>query len=315
MAPPPGPSDPRVTPLISLLAGGTAGGIEATLTYPFEFAKTRVQLRQEKGLASPRNPFAVINQVLKSEGVRALYLGCTTLVLGTIAKDAIRFVSFDAIKRSFESSSSSSPGSSGGSLSPLRSLGAGMAAGVVASTFAVTPTERVKTALIDDARAHPNLSKRQFRGPWHCTTSLLASHGLRGLYRGYLSTTLKQAGTTSVRMGTYNILKDLGRAYEVKQNTAMSFANGAVAGIVTTYATQPVDCVKTRAQSVAGEGMGEATRGIWKEEGWRGFWRGSTMRLGRTVFAGGILFTAYERVVEVLVPVMGREVDEDGRML
>ncbi|KAJ8609851.1 hypothetical protein MRB53_038890 [Persea americana] len=47
---PTGSSDQRVTPLLSLVAGGTAGGIEATITYPFEFAKTRVQLRAEKGI-------------------------------------------------------------------------------------------------------------------------------------------------------------------------------------------------------------------------------------------------------------------------
>lgn len=305
---PPTTSDPRVTPLISLIAGGTAGGIEATITYPFEFAKTRVQLRQEKGIATPRNPFAVISQVARSEGFRALYLGCTTLIIGTIAKDAIRFVSFDIIKRVFEGDNSKTANSS---LNALRSLGAGMAAGVVASTFAVTPTERVKTALIDDARANRDRSARRFRGPWHCTRTLLAEKGLlAGLYRGYLTTTMKQAGTTSVRMGSYNILKQLSVQYEVPQNTVTSFANGAVAGIVTTYVTQPVDCVKTRAQSVRGEGVREAIKGIWTEDGWKGYWRGSTMRLGRTVVAGGVLFTAYEVVVDLLVPVIGRDGQE-----
>lgn len=301
---PQGTADPRVTPLMSLIAGGTAGGIESFLTYPFEFAKTRVQLRAERGIPTPRNPFAVIGQVIKSEGARALYLGCSTLVIGTIAKDGIRFMSFDTIKRAFADPET-------GSLSPLRSLLAGMSAGVMASTFAVTPTERVKTALIDDARttaaAGKSAAERQFRGAWHATTTLFKEHGMYGLYRGYVTTTAKQMGTTSVRMGTYNILKEYSKKKQLPENTAMSFANGAVAGIVTTYATQPIDTIKTRAQSAKGAGTVEAFKGIIEDYGIKGLWKGSTMRLGRTVFAGGILFTSYEIVISSLMPIMGRQ--------
>jgi hypothetical protein len=46
-----------------------------------EFAKTRVQLRQEKGVPTPRNPFYVVTQVYQKEGIRALYKGCGPLVL------------------------------------------------------------------------------------------------------------------------------------------------------------------------------------------------------------------------------------------
>jgi len=315
---PTGSSDPRVTPLMSLIAGGTAGGIESFLTYPFEFAKTRVQLRASRGEPSPKNPFKVVAQVIRKEGFRALYLGCSTLVVGTIAKDAIRFMSFDSIKRAFSAKEIDADGRERVRLSPLRSLLAGMSAGVVASTFAVTPTERIKTALIDDARETAarglTMKDRKFRGAWHATRTLWAERGWYGLYRGYVTTTMKQAGTTSVRMGTYNILKELSETYEVPQTTATSFGNGAVAGIVTTYATQPIDTVKTRAQSAKGAGTVEAFKGVIEDFGFRGLWRGSTMRLGRTVFAGGILFTAYEQVIAVLMPIMGRgEGDQEHR--
>ena len=69
--------DGNTPALVSLLAGGTAGGIEATITYPFEYAKTRVQL---KGEHAPKNPFAVVGRVYRKEGLKALYMGCGTLV-------------------------------------------------------------------------------------------------------------------------------------------------------------------------------------------------------------------------------------------
>jgi solute carrier family 25 citrate transporter 1 len=40
--------------------------------YPFEFAKTRVQLREQKGVPTPKNPFKVVFGVYKAEGIGAL---------------------------------------------------------------------------------------------------------------------------------------------------------------------------------------------------------------------------------------------------
>lgn len=172
-----------------------------------------------------------------------------------------------------------------------------MTAGVVASITAVTPTERIKTALIDDAR-----TARRFRGGIHCVRVIYAENGILGLYRGFIGTTLKQASATAFRMGTYNILKDFETVRDIPQNTATNFANGSVAGVVTTLCTQPFDVIKTRSQSAAGASTVEACRSVLADYGVRGFWKGTTMRLGRTVFSGGILFTAYEAVAKVLNP-------------
>jgi len=71
-------------------------------------------------------------------------------------------------------------------------------------------------------------------------------------------------------------------------------------------ATQPIDVVKTRAQSVKGAGVVEATMSVWQDYGIKGFWRGTVMRLGRTVMAGGILFTSYEKIVAILNPIYAK---------
>jgi solute carrier family 25 citrate transporter 1 len=187
---------PKVPVIVSLISGGIAGGVEASLTYPFEFAKTRAQLRNDPGIPSPRNPFAVVLKTYHNEGPHALYKGCGTLVIGSVAKDAVRFMSFDAVKNAFRDPET-------GALTPGRNMLAGMSAGVVASIFAVTPTERVKTALIDDARG-----EKRYRSAVHAVRLILREDGFVGLYRGFAGTTLKQASATSFRMGSYNIIKD-----------------------------------------------------------------------------------------------------------
>ncbi|MCJ1472062.1 hypothetical protein MMC13_000707 [Lambiella insularis] len=284
-------NEPKTPTIVSFLAGGIAGGVEATATYPFEFAKVRVQLRSGSNAKPSRNPFRVIGQVYREEGIRSLYKGCSALVVGSIGKDAVRFVCFDAIKDAFHDPDT-------GTLTPLRNILAGMASGVVSSTFASTPAERLKTALIDDAR-----NAKRFHSPMHAVRAIYAENGFLGLYRGFAGTTLRQSLSTGVRLGVYNILKDYEKRRDVTQSVLTTFINGGIAGTITTLTTQPFDVVKTRAQSAKGATTIEAFTSVLADAGVRGFWRGTSMRLGRTILSAGILFTVYERIVIFLNPV------------
>lgn len=233
--------------------------------------------------------YAITHPIVEDTHIPSLTLQQTQ---GSIAKDGVRFLSFDLIKNAFKDPET-------GTLTPIRNLLAGMSAGVVASITAVTPTERIKTALIDDAR-----NAKRFHSAPHAVRTIYQENGIRGLYRGLLGNTLKQASATACRMGTYNILKDYESRHSLPQTTLMNFVNGAIAGIVTTYTTQPFDTIKTRSQSARGANAVEAARSVWIDGGVGGFWRGTTMRLGRTVLSGGILFTVYERVAGVLGPLV-----------
>lgn len=277
------------TALVSLFSGAVAGGVEATATYPFEFAKTRAQL--QSGGGGSKNPFAVLAQVAKSDGVGAIYTGCSTLIVGTAFKAGVRFLSFDSIRNRLADER--------GVLSPARGILAGMMAGTVESIVAVTPTERVKTALIDNAKS---AGAERYRGGLHATKMIVQTHGIAGLYRGLISTTMKQSATSAVRMGSYNVLKEFSRQKNLPQNSAVTFGLGAVAGTITVYATQPFDTMKTRAQSAKGASTMEAFRSVLQSGGVRAFWSGSTMRLGRLVFSGGIVFTVYEKIAGLLTP-------------
>lgn len=129
---------------------------------------------------------------------------------------------------------------------------------------------------------------------------MVKQHGIGEVYRGLLSTTLKQSATSAVRMGSYNVIRDQSKQYGLPNNSVVTFGAGAVAGIVTVYATQPFDTIKTKSQSARGASTLEALRMVLSERGVRGLWSGSTMRLGRLVLSGGIVFTVYEKVSSLL---------------
>ncbi|KAK7216111.1 hypothetical protein V2G26_004114 [Clonostachys chloroleuca] len=221
-------------------------------------------------------------------GVRSIYTGCSTLATGATLKAGVRFLSYDAVKNQLADNN--------GRLTPMRGILAGMIAGTVESVVAVTPTERIKTALIDDARS----GQKQFRGSIHALRTITQNQGISGLYRGLVSSTLKQSMTSATRMGSYNILREALKHYGMPQNSAITFGTGAVAGVITVYVTQPFDTIKTRAQSAKGESFSTAFRSVLMQDGIKGFWAGSTMRLGRLIFSGGIIFTVYEKVAATL---------------
>jgi len=88
-------------------------------------------------------------------------------------------------------------------------------------------------------------------------------------------------------MGSYNIIKDFEEQRGIRQTTLVNFGNGAVAGVITTVLSQPFDTVKTRSQSAKATTTLEAVKSVMVENGIRGFWKGTVMRLSRTVFSGG----------------------------
>ncbi|KAI5460360.1 mitochondrial carrier domain-containing protein [Mariannaea sp. PMI_226] len=274
------------TVLRSILAGSTAGAVEIAITYPAEFAKTRSQLNRNlaEGKKLPWPPFG-----------KQWYAGCTTLIIGNSAKAGIRFVAFDQYKRLLADEN--------GKLSGPRTVLAGFGAGVTESLLAVTPTESIKTTLIDDRK----LPKPRLRGFLHAVPIIARERGIRGFFQGFVPTTARQAANSATRFGAYTTLKQLAESYTApgeKLGAVGTFGIGGVAGLITVYVTQPLDTIKTRMQSIEARKMyGNSFRCatmIFKQEGVLTFWSGALPRLVRLVLSGGIVFTMYEKSMDLM---------------
>lgn len=280
----------REKPLNSLIAGATAGAIEAFVTYPTEYVKTRSQFSGRK-----ETPIAIIRETIKTKGITGLYSGCSALIIGNATKAGVRFVSYDYFKSKLADSQ--------GKVSAPRSLLAGLGAGTMEAIFAVTPSETIKTKLIDDSK-RPN---PRYRGLVHGTASIVREEGIRGIYRGLFPVMMRQSANSAVRFTTYTTLKQFvqGTVRPGQQlPSAITFGIGAVAGLVTVYTTMPLDVIKTRMQSLEARkqyrNSFHCAYRIFKEEGVLRFWTGTTPRLVRLVLSGGIVFTVYENVIKIL---------------
>jgi solute carrier family 25 citrate transporter 1 len=145
------------------------------------------------------------------------------------------------------------------------------------------------------------------RGFLDAVPLIARERGVRGFFQGFVPTTARQAANSATRFGSYTFLKQMAQSYTSpgeKLGTLSTFALGGVAGFITVFVTQPLDTVKTRMQSIdAKASYGNSFRCaaiIFKQEGLLTFWSGALPRLARLVLSGGIVFTMYEKSMELM---------------
>ncbi|EIW67639.1 hypothetical protein TREMEDRAFT_33282 [Tremella mesenterica DSM 1558] len=277
----------------SLIAGATAGGVEAFTTYPFESLKTQLQFASTDGKRP--TPYGLLRETLAQRGLKGLYAGCTAVVIGNAAKAGVRFTTYDYFKNLLRDDE--------GKLSAPRSMLAGLAAGMAEAVIAVTPSETIKTKMIEDSKR----PQPQYKGMIHATRAIVAQEGWRGIYQGVVPVMLRQGGNSAVRFTSYSTLKQLVQGSVSPGQTLpgyITFGIGSMAGIITVYTTMPLDVVKTRMQGIHAHAEYRNSfhcfYRIISEEGVLRLWKGTVPRLGRLILSGGIIFTTYEKVYPIV---------------
>lgn len=155
------------------------------------------------------------------------------------------------------------------------------------------------------------------RGFLHAVPIIARERGIRGFFQGFVPTTARQAANSATRFGAYNTLKQLAESFTApgeKLGAAGTFGIGGLAGLITVYVTQPLDTIKTRMQSIEARSQyGNSFRCaamIFRQEGLLTFWSGSLPRLARLVVSGGLVFTMYEKSMDLM-----NKMDPEGRYL
>ncbi|OXC57933.1 solute carrier family 25 (mitochondrial citrate transporter), member 1, partial [Cryptococcus neoformans MW-RSA852] len=133
-------------PIASLLAGATAGGVEAFITFPLESVKTQLQFGALDG-GKPLTPYQALKSTIQQRGVHGLYAGCTAVVIGNAVKAGVRFTTYDQFKSLLKDDE--------GKLTAPRSMLAGLGAGMSEAIIAVTPSETIKQVYSPDYFSFP----------------------------------------------------------------------------------------------------------------------------------------------------------------
>ncbi|KAI5302903.1 mitochondrial thiamine pyrophosphate transporter, partial [Ascosphaera atra] len=153
-----------------------------------------------------------------------------------------------------------------------------------------------------------------YKGTIATLTTILREEGITGLWKGNISAEVMYVGYGAAQFGTYTLVSraleglddrikhqagdgDAGGTKKGKKGLE-SFIAGATAGGVATLSTYPFDLLRTRFAAQGNEkvylSIFHSVRSIARDEGLRGFFRGSSAAVTQIVPYMGFFFACYE---------------------
>ena len=225
-----------------VLAGSIAGICEISVTFPFEYVKTQLQLQQQaSGLYAGEKAYAgsidCAIRTVRQHGLLGLYRGGMSWAVFAGPRSGVRFGAFEAL--SGASREHELPSFWGQAAVDATN---GLLAGVCEAALCQTPNQVIAIKMIHDMSPR---GPKQYRGFAHCVASIWREEGVAGFYKGLTPAVAKGATTNAIRFLGYGRLKELMRGGDdAPLSPLQSMLAGGTAGAVSALATQPIDTVK-----------------------------------------------------------------------
>lgn len=272
--------------------GGIAGSFGATVVYPIDLVKTRMQNQRSSvvGQMLYKNSFDCAQKVLRNEGFLGFYRGLGPQLIGVAPEKAIKLTVNDLVR-----GRTTDPET--GRIKLMWEIIAGGTAGGCQVLF-TNPLEIVKIRLQVQGEA-AKLEGAVPRGAVHIVRQL----GLFGLYKGAVACLLRDIPFSAIYFPAYAHLKKdvFNEGYHGKKlGFGETLLSAGIAGMPAAYLATPADVIKTRLQVEARtgqtsyKGITDAFTKIMREEGPKAFFKGGIARVVRSSPQFGFTLVAYE---------------------
>ena len=299
------------TVLVSLLSGMFAGSFSRLFVHPIDTIKSKVQV------SSKFTFLASLRSTLRKEGIKGLYLGAPTVIIGSIPGCVLYFGTYEFSKKhllSFEVFRKSEF---------LTYFACGMLAEIVACIVFV-PIDVVKERL----QVQSNLKTYKYSNDLNAFRTIIKTEGFRGIYKAYGATVMSFGPFSAINFSFFEFFKGffvkndaqsyLNRVADnsiaKKEKADLSFSQSllcsSLSNLIAGFITNPLDLVKLRMQvQRANQGSDKETKYknmvqglvvVAKEEGMRGLFRGSMARCGFLVPYGALVFSTLEAVRPII---------------
>ncbi|KXJ91090.1 mitochondrial carrier domain-containing protein [Microdochium bolleyi] len=203
------------------------------------------------------------------------------------------------------------PSSSSSPTAHLPAYGHGIAGILAGSTvsFIAAPVEHVKARL--QIQYSANKADRLYSGPVDCLRKIYTHHGVRGVYTG-LTATLLFRSFFFFWWSSYDVLSRYLSRNTSLSTPAINFWAGGLSAQVFWITSYPSDVVKQRIMTdpLGGKGLGDgdkrfhgwrdAARAVYREAGWRGYWRGFVPCFLRAFPANAMALVTFEGIMRTL---------------
>jgi len=279
-------------------AGIFGGACLVAAGHPLDTIKVRLQTQPKPAPGQPpkfTGAFDCFWKTVRTEGVRGLYKGMSSPLMGVPPIYAVVFGAYGQAKRLLRKDEDD----------PL-TLGNIFLAGCitgVATTPITAPVEAVK-ARLQIQYARPPGVPATYSGPFDCAKKMFQAEGFRALGKGSVATYWRDIPGSGAYFVAYEFVK---RKFIPEGGTAADVGPlplllaGGCAGVANWLAVYPIDIFKSRVQTDQTGKYKPGHRGLWQafqevlaEAGWRGCFKGLGPALLRSFPANAACFLGFE---------------------
>jgi solute carrier family 25 carnitine/acylcarnitine transporter 20/29 len=259
--------------------------LQATLVtvtgYPFDLIKARLQ----SGLY--KNSIDCLVQTCKHEGIKGLYRGSLMPWISHMLKRPIQYPISEYLKTKTDQTGNNN-------IYYNYLIGAGT--GLLGPIFG-TPLQVVKIAMQTSQVSNNNSDAVSIRNSLEYVKYNYKTYGIKGFYRGFIPTLLKDSIFGMSFIGSYYTFRD----YVGTDKWYKNFFNGAAAHCLTWYFFIPIDYIKTNIQKTETKiKIIDVIKTSYKNHGIFVFWKGVIPACLRTIPVSGIAMMGYEFVRKLL---------------
>ncbi|KAJ6515915.1 mitochondrial carrier domain-containing protein [Mycena sanguinolenta] len=298
------------SPAVHAAAGGAAGIVAMTATYPLIFLSTRAAVETKN---ESKSTYQAVVDIIKREGPLGMYSGLSSSLLGIAVTNGVYYYFYERARGIVQKGKALTTGES-----IIMGIIAGSATTIISNPIWVVQTKQAVQTLNE---AEPSLDPSQPKvvkklSIIETVRLVLREGGIQGFWRGIgpalvlvINPVLQY--TAFEQMKNFLIARRTTKLRAAGLATAVAvlsdwdfFLLAALAKLIATSSTYPYIVVKSRLQAGHANALKyksalDGLLTILKDEGLQGLYKGVGNKLIQSVLTAAILFAGQRRIYEI----------------
>ncbi|CAM8996273.1 unnamed protein product [Rhodiola kirilowii] len=294
------------------VAGLLAGVATVAIGHPFDTIKVKLQ-KHNTGAdgIKYKNALHCTARILQSEGVKGLYRGATSSFVGVAFESSLLFGIYSQTKQKLQVCILIR-GESHNGRPQLQVIIPSASFGGAIISFVLCPSELVKCRMqVQGTDSHVPKSSR-YSGPLDCTLKIIKDDGVKGIFRGGVSTFFRESignaaffiAYENVRYHMHSQLKAISVEHNNLIDVGIGILSGGLGGVAFWSAVLPLDVAKTIIQTSPDKDSSrnplQILNTIYKRTGIRGCYTGLGPTILRAFPANAAAIVTWELAVKLL---------------
>lgn len=288
------------------VAGLLAGVATVGIGHPFDTVKVKLQKHNTEAHGMKyKNGLHCTARIVKSEGVKGLYRGATSSFLGMAFESSLLFGIYSRTKQKLQE------GLQNTRPQPQVIIPSAAYSGAIIS-FVLCPSELVKCRMQVQGTDSLVPKSSRYSSPLDCALKTMKTEGVTGIFRGGLTTLLRESLGNAVFFSIYEYvryymhlqLKAASSDHNDLIDVGIGIVTGGLGGVAFWSAVLPLDVAKTIIQTASDKSSTKnpfrILNSIYRRAGLRGCYTGLGPTIARAFPANAAAIVTWELAIKLL---------------